>query len=204
LALIGYNRRLAWVVAPLILWALIGISIAFGAGWRENVQQPPLRLSIGAAEGSWWVQGKLVALREDDTGLTLELVGLAGKPPRLPELPTDIHIEYVEGKQTLNGPPVIQVPGEGRIFQLPGQRILAVGDNYIVSFGRDKVHIFKRPADLDRERLKQYLRKQRAKPLNPFPNNGQQQKPPDRLRDRLPERPSPEQRQPPPRGGPPG
>jgi hypothetical protein len=75
---------------------------------------------------------------------------------------------------------------------------------YIVSFGRDKVHIFKRPPDLDRERLKQYLRKQHAKPLNPFPNNGQQQKPPDRLRDRLPERPSPEHRQPSPRGGPPG
>lgn len=203
MALIGYNRRLAWVVAPLILWALIGISIAFGAGWRENVHQPPLCLSIGAAEGSWWVQGKLVALRENDTGLTLELVGSAGKPPRLPELPADIRLEYIEGTKALNGPPAIHVPGEGRIYQLPGQRILAVGDKYVVSFGRDKVHIFRRPVDLNNERLKQYLRKQRAKPLHPPPDHGQQQKPLDRPRDQLPERPSPEHRQPPPRGGPP-
>ena len=202
MALIGYNRRLAWVVAPLILWALIGISIAFGAGWRENVQQLPLRLSIGAAEGSWWVQGKLVALREDDTGLTLELAGLAGKPPRLPELPTDIHIEYVEGTQAPVGPPALNVPGEERLFQLPGQRTLVVGDMYVVSFGRDKVHIFKRPPDLDRERLKQYLRKQHAKPLHA--PDGEQRPPRDKLRDRFKEPQPPEHRQPPPRGGPPG
>jgi hypothetical protein len=184
------------------LWTLIGISIAFGAGWRENVQQPPLRLSIGAAEGSWWVQGKLVTLREDDTGLSLELVAPAGKPPRLPELPANIQIEYVEGKQILSGPPVIQVPGEGCIYQLPGQRTLVVGDMYVVSFGRDKVHIFKRPADLDRERLKQYLRKQHAKPLHA--PDGEQRPPRDRLRDRFKEPQPPEHRQPPPRGGPPG
>lgn len=201
MALIGYNRRLAWVVAPLTFWALIGISIAFGAGNRANDQQLPLHLSIRTAEGSWWVPGKLVALKEDENILTLTLVGPTDKPPRPPELPVDIQVEYVEGKRAPIGLPTINVPGEGRLFQLPGQRNLVIGNFYIVSFGRDKVHIFQRPANLDRERLKEYLRMQHAKPLN---STDKEQRPPrDRLRDRFKEPPPPEQRQPPPRGEPP-
>ena len=67
-ALLGYNRKLAWVVVPTVIWACLGLSLALGAG---RGGPPPFAMHLGLPEGGVIVPGRILLVEETESHLHL-------------------------------------------------------------------------------------------------------------------------------------
>ena len=155
-----YNRRLAWVVIPAVVWAAIGLFLALGAG-RPGVEgEQPLGLRLGLAEGGLRLPGQVLEVIEGDDGLHITLAVRADARPDLPELPAGVSVEFVTPTGPPTGPPLIELAPSGHVIKLPGGRVLALTDDYVLKFGREDLRIVPRPPQLTGERLKRWLHEQ--------------------------------------------
>jgi hypothetical protein len=154
--IISYNHRLAWVVVPAVIWALLGLSLALGI---TSPRGEDLRagLRLGVPEGGLHLRGHVVNLTETDDGLRIVLAVPELLPPPLPELPHNVHIEVVAGGKQMLSRPQIELSSESRLRELPGGRFAVVTADHIVLFGHGDLRLIKRPPGLANGRLQEWL-----------------------------------------------
>ncbi|GEM_PF-2229478 len=155
-----YNRRLAWVVIPTVVWAAIGLFLALGAGRPGGSGEQQLGLRLGMAEGGLRLPGQVTELSEREDGLHITLAVRAEARPDLPELPAGVFVEFVTPDSPPTEPPLIELGPSGHVLRLPGGRVLALTDDYVLRFGREDLRIAPRPPQLTGERLRRWLREQ--------------------------------------------
>jgi hypothetical protein len=164
-ALLGYNRKLAWVVLPAIVWACLGLAFALGAAPGGP---PPFALHLGWPPGGVVVPGRLLLLEETATGMHLRmgmpepaLARLQDWPAHLPfKLPPNLSVEFTPLPP---GPPQEQPPADYRLLdpnteirELPRERQAVVTKDYIVVVLPFETRLLPRGADAE-QRLRQLL-----------------------------------------------
>ena len=184
MALLGYNKRLFWVVWPLLIWAYWGLFAALGA---EQQEQGLLKLSLGLPEGAVTLAGELRQLTEETDEVTLVLALPPGAPELMrgpegesyPELPPGLTVEYVSTEDAAPGPPQIHLlKGDNRPLTLPAGRQLVSTARYVFVFDRHGVRVWPASDRPKLERLKQrLLEREEGRPDRPPP--GERWRPPE-------------------------
>lgn len=158
MALLGYNRRLIWVIIPLVLWAMLGLLLAAGAGARDGAP-PPLNLQVNLPDGGIWLRGQLLSIAETEAGLTVRVAVRHGEVQPLDAQHANLVIEQVEMDHPRWGQPEIAIAGNEAV-QLPNGRGAALTEHYLIRFSPGDVRIIPRPADLTSEHFRRMLRQQ--------------------------------------------
>ena len=154
--ILGYNRRLSWVVVALVLWALFSVALAVGAGGRDGPNPPPLHVRVGLPEGGQWIPGRLVSATEADGVLTL-VVGVPRRPPRQASNDRDdLVIETVELGTGPYSPPELNLVGEEAHVRSNGFGV-ALAENYVLKFNERDVQVIPRTDTLPLERFRRFL-----------------------------------------------
>lgn len=156
MALLGYNKRLIWVIIPLVLWAFTGLLLAAGVGARDGVPAP-LNLKLNLPEGGLWLHGQLLSITEDVGILTLRIAVRPGKLSQPDNPHTDLVIERVESTRPLKQRPNLAISGNDSII-FPNGRGAALTEKYLIRFGSGDVWIIPRPPEMDSARFHQMLR----------------------------------------------
>ncbi|MBN2082045.1 hypothetical protein JW859_07540 [bacterium] len=171
--LLAYNRKLAWVVVPAAVWAVLGLSLALGVPGPGG---GPGGMHLGAPDGGIWLHGHLISLAEQDDGLHVVLAAPPGEP-FVPPLPDRLFVEIVEaGPDTLNQTPEIDLPEANQIMRLRGNRAIVLTQDFIVRFGRGDLRIAPRPRELRGELVRRWFEQQRQRDERP----GRMEPPPGR------------------------
>jgi len=162
--LLAYNRKLAWVVVPAAVWAVLGLSLALGV---PGPGSGPGGIYFGAPDGGLWLRGQLVSLSEQDDGLHITLAVPPDSPP-IEELPDRLYIETVAaGPETMHETPAIDLPDQRQIMRLRGNRAIVLTEDFVVRFGRGDLRIAPRPAKLRGELARRWLEQQRQREDGP-------------------------------------
>jgi hypothetical protein len=131
-ALLGYNRKLAWVIVPALLWACLALALALGA------------VQVGPPPGGMVVPGRLLRVEESKANLKLVVGYIAEQNPHVErwqreigsKLPEDLIVEFSvvqPGELRRSGSPDFQLlePAiEPR--QFPGGREVVLTQKYIM------------------------------------------------------------------------
>jgi hypothetical protein len=169
-ALLGYNRKLAWVVFPALSWACLGLAFAMGMGFHGP---PPFALALGPPPGGAVIPGRLLALDETAAGLTLrmgvpdfDLERARDWQARQPEPLKNITVEFTE-LQPL--PPEAQPEPEIHLLnsaeelrQLTAKRHVLLTRDYIVMILPFETRLLPRGEDAE-QRLQQLIQEHRQR-----------------------------------------
>jgi hypothetical protein len=150
------------VVIPTVVWAVIGLFLALGAGRPGAEGQQHLGMRLGLAKGGLRLPGKVQEIVERGDGLHITLAVPAEAQPELPELPAGVFIEFTAPGGPTVAPPLIELEPSGHVIRLPGGRVLALTADYVLRFGREDLRIAPRPPQLTGEHLRRWLREQGA------------------------------------------
>ena len=172
-AILGYNRKLAWAAIAAVIWALIGLSLALGVAAPPGELRAGLRL--GMPEDGVRLRGHIVSLIEQEDGLHIVLA-VPKQPPELPELPARLFIEMVTDPQSRRSKPKLELGADSQVRDLPGGRHIAVTTDHILFYGHGDLRIIKRPQQLTGDRLHDWIRRQMDEGKQP--RRGMQRRPP--------------------------
>ena len=166
--ILSYNRRLAWVVVPLALWALFGSALAIGAGRRPD-DKGPFHVRVGLPEGGLWLPGHLISVTETAEMLTIRIGVRPGENPRIDHSHDDLSIEVVEFPGKPEGEPQIQVLSS-EVHLTRGGRGAALAEKYVIKFDRWHLQLVPRGPELTDEQfrrgIEQYFRDgERRRPM---------------------------------------
>lgn len=159
MALLGYNRKLLWVVIPAIVWAWLGLALALAPppGQRSHRDGGPVKFGIGPAGDSLFIGGvlKRVEERQDATVLTIELapdakrqiLGRDNEP--VSKLPPGLKVEYVAPGELPAGPPQLQLRnGQRSAKRLPSGAFGLLTREFLLKYEARGVRVFPRPLDI--------------------------------------------------------
>lgn len=159
MALLGYNRKLLWVVLPAMLWAWLGLATALAPppGQRPPGGDPPVRMGIGPAVGGVYLPGMVKRVVETPGLLTIT-IEVAPDAPRdvfgsdmlsASHMPPGLKVEYVSPGELAPGPPELKLMGEMRQGKrLPGGASGILTENYLLKLDKRGVRIMPRPFEL--------------------------------------------------------
>jgi hypothetical protein len=160
--ILSYNRRLAWVAIPAVLWALVGLSLALGITAPAG-EGPRAGLRLGPPEGGLRLYGHVVSLTETADGLQIKLAVPDAPPAAPPELPAGIQVEFVVDRAQLRVRPRIELADDSQLREFPGGRYVVVTTENILLFGHGDLRVVRRPPDLADDRLYEWLERQQRR-----------------------------------------
>ena len=147
MGLFGYNRMLGWVVAPLVIWALIAMSMALGATYRgPGHSRYRLAWQLEEAPHAFVVPGQLRRVDElvDRLILTVEL-------PEA-ERPRDLHpgpglvVRFVDPGNLPPGPLAINMlEGMNEPHKLRRGRMGLLSRQFLLIFDERSIRVLPRP-----------------------------------------------------------
>jgi hypothetical protein len=166
MALLGYNRKLLWVVLPAILWAWLGVAAALGPppGQPPPGGEPPVRFGIGPAANGVYLSGVVKRVVEEPGQLTITIEsasntlmapGTGAQPTPgadaqpAPGIPPGLKVEYVKPGELPPGPPELRLMGkmrEGR--RLPSGASGILTERFMLKIDERGVRIMPRPFEL--------------------------------------------------------
>lgn len=182
--ILSYNRRLAWVAIPAVLWALIGLGLALGITAPAG-EAGRAGLQLGVPEGGLRLRGHVVSVKESG-GITRIVLAVPGPqaPPPPPQLPEDVQIEFVADHSQLRVRPTIELSDTSRLREFPGGRYAVVTERQILLFGHGEFRMLRRPLDVTEDRLYDWIERQHRRrgppPGDEGPPPPQDRRPPPR------------------------
>lgn len=168
--ILNYNRKLAWVAIPAVLWALVGLSLALGIS-SPAANGPRAGLRLGVPEGGLHLRGHVASLTEADGQLHIVLAVPGPLLPQLPELPEDLRIEVLADRGLMRARPRIELGSGSQLRELPGGRFAVATGSRILLFGHGDLRIVRRPPDLADDRLYEWLERQHRRNEPPPPED---------------------------------
>ena len=157
MAILSYNRRLAWVVIPAVLWAFAAIVVSWSASARHG-EAPPVSFQMERLPGTMVAAGSVRLIRESDERLEIVVAVPPGAPRQVltgdhrpvSELPADLVIRLIDQQEGRGGRPEIDVLGGERSVQHALGRWVVWTKRYMIKFDRERAWIIPRTPELDR------------------------------------------------------
>jgi hypothetical protein len=161
MALLGYNRKLMWVVLPAMLWAWLGVAAALGPphgpGQPPPGGEPPVRFGIGPAAGGVYLSGVVKRVVEEPGQLVITIEAEAAEPRTVPapgeqpeaDMPPGLRVDYVTPGELPPGPPELRLLGgmrEGR--RLPSGASGILTERFLLKIDEHGVRVLPRPREL--------------------------------------------------------
>jgi hypothetical protein len=158
MALLGYNRKLLWVVVPAILWACLGLSVMAGPppDRGQPDSRPPIRFGLGPKGDAVFVQGAVRSIIEEQERLTVVVeqrgggsaAGGSAVKPVTSTLP-GLVLEVVAPGKIPAGPLELRLrSGMRQPRRLPGGASGVLTERFFIKLEQDGVRIVPRPPDL--------------------------------------------------------
>jgi hypothetical protein len=166
MALLGYNRKLLWVVLPAMLWAWLGVAAALGPppGLPPPGGEPPVRFGIGPATNGVYLTGVVKRVVEEPGQLTITIettsiksaaTGTGAQPTPgadtqpSPGMPPGLKVEYVAPGKLPAGPPELKLMGTMRqAKRLPSGASGILTERFLLKIDERGVRVLPRPFGL--------------------------------------------------------
>lgn len=161
MALLGYNRKLLWVVLPAMLWAWLGVAAALGPphgpGGPLPGGEPPVRFGIGPAAGGVYLYGVVKRVVEEPGQLVITIEAITGEARTVPapgaqpeaNMPPGLRVDYVTPGALPAGPPELRLLGgmrEGR--RLPSGASGILTERFLLKIDEHGVRVLPRPFEI--------------------------------------------------------
>ncbi len=159
MALLGYNRKLLWVVIPAVVWAWLGLALALGPppGQGPRRGAGPVRLGLGPAGDGVFIGGVLKRAVEDQDQLVLtvemapgavrQILGRGDQPVH--NLPPGLSVEFVAPGELPAGPPQLQLRnGQRTARRLPSGAHGVLTGRFLLKYEARGVRVIPRPFDM--------------------------------------------------------
>jgi hypothetical protein len=148
MALLSYNRYLAWVVVPAILWALLACMSLMAPGPGREPRDGRLKagMRFEPVPEALEIEGVLLSAREDQQRLYLQIAGSPSQREEQPAIPSDISIEYVPGDPGAPQQFNLELQdGMAKPRRLPGGDFGFATKHYVIKYGGKEIEILPRP-----------------------------------------------------------